>query len=43
MRKAPPGVHRERVGGDRPAEWYVVWLGLPHADGSVGPGGSGIT
>jgi hypothetical protein len=35
MRKAPLGVHRERIGEDRPAVWYVVWLGLPHADGSV--------
>jgi len=35
MRKAPVGVHRERVGDTRPAEWYVVWLGLPRADGSV--------
>jgi hypothetical protein len=35
MRKAPPGVHRERVGEARPALWYVVWLGLPHAEGSV--------
>jgi hypothetical protein len=35
MRKAPPGVRRERVGDDRPAVWYVVWLGEPHAGGSV--------
>lgn len=35
MRFAPDGVHRERVGDKRPAEWYVVWLGVPNADGSV--------
>jgi hypothetical protein len=35
MREAPLGVHRERVGEERPATWYVVWLGPPHADGSV--------
>jgi len=35
MRKAPPGVHRERVGDSRPALWYVIWLGPPHAEGSV--------
>jgi hypothetical protein len=35
MRKAPEGVHRERVGDCRPAVWYVVWLGEPHREGSV--------
>jgi hypothetical protein len=35
MRFAPPGVHRERQGEAKPAEWYVVWLGVPHAEGSV--------
>lgn len=35
MRFAPGGVHRERVGTCRPAVWYVVWLGPPHAEGSV--------
>ena len=35
MRKAPPGVHRERADDRRPAVWYVVWLGEPHAKGSV--------
>jgi hypothetical protein len=35
MRKAPAGVHRERSGEERPAVWYVVWLGPPHAEGSV--------
>lgn len=35
MRKAPEGVHRERVGDCRPAVWYVIWLGAPHAEGSV--------
>jgi hypothetical protein len=35
MRFAPAGVHRERQGEDKPATWYVVWLGRPHAEGSV--------
>jgi hypothetical protein len=35
MRRAPRGVHRERVGDCRPALWYVIWLGEPHAEGSV--------
>lgn len=35
MRKAPDGVHRERVDDARPAVWYVVWLGEPHREGSV--------
>lgn len=35
MRFTPKGVHREAVGAQRPAEWYVVWLGRPHAEGSV--------
>lgn len=35
MRFAPDGVHRKRVGEKRPAEWYVIWLGWPHAEGSV--------
>jgi hypothetical protein len=35
MRFAPAGVHRERLGDDQPATWYVIWLGRPHADGAV--------
>ena len=35
MRFAPVGIHREPVGAARPAEWYVVWAGAPHAEGSV--------
>jgi len=35
MRFAPGGVHRERAGTERPAVWYVIWLGEPHAEGSV--------
>ena len=35
MRRMPPGVHRERAGDCRPASWYVIWLGEPHAEGSV--------
>jgi hypothetical protein len=35
MRPVPHGIHRERVGDCQPATWYVVWLGAPHADGSV--------
>jgi hypothetical protein len=35
MRKVPDGLHRERIGGARPAVWYAVWLGEPHAEGSV--------
>lgn len=35
MRKAPEGIHRERVDESRPAVWYVVWLGEPHRKGSV--------
>jgi len=31
----PDGVHRKPVGEARPAQWYVIWLGLPHAEGSV--------
>ena len=31
----PDGVHREAVGEARPAEWYVIWRGVPHAEGSV--------
>jgi hypothetical protein len=31
MRYMPDGVHREHVS----EEWYVIWLGLPHAEGSV--------
>ena len=27
----PAGVHREKQGPD----WYVIWLGRPHAEGSV--------
>lgn len=35
MRFAPVGVHREPQGERRPAEWYVIWLGRPHQEGSV--------
>lgn len=35
MRFVPDNVHREPVGEDRPPEWYVIWLGRPHAEGSV--------
>jgi hypothetical protein len=35
MRFGPDGVHREAVGGDSPPKWYVIWLGRPHAEGSV--------
>jgi hypothetical protein len=35
MRFTPAGVHREAQGTKRPAEWYVIWLGRPHAEGSV--------
>jgi hypothetical protein len=35
MRFAPPELHRERQGKERPAVWYVIWLGVPHAEGSV--------
>jgi hypothetical protein len=35
MRFAPAQVHRERTGTERPAQWYVVWLGKPHGEGSV--------
>jgi hypothetical protein len=35
MRKVPDGVHRERLGTDHPAAWYVIWLGEPHAGDSV--------
>ena len=35
MKFVPPGVHREAVGDERPAEWYVIWLGFPRAEGSV--------
>jgi hypothetical protein len=35
MRFVPDGVHRERDGSQQPAEWYIVWLGRPHAEGSV--------
>jgi hypothetical protein len=35
MRFAPAKVHRERVDTERPALWYVIWLGEPHADGSI--------
>jgi hypothetical protein len=35
MRFAPKGVHREAQGTERPAEWYVIWLGKPQAEGSV--------
>lgn len=35
MRNVPDGIHRERQDEKRPAEWYLVWLGAPHAEGSV--------
>jgi hypothetical protein len=35
MRKTPPGVHRVRVGASAPPCWYIIWLGVPHAPGSV--------
>lgn len=35
MRFGPDGVHRERQGEEKPALWYVIWLGRPHAEGSV--------
>jgi hypothetical protein len=35
MRFVPGGVHRERDGNKRPAEWYIIWLGVPRAEGSV--------
>ena len=35
MRLGPDGVHREAVGEGSPPEWYVIWLGRPHAEGSV--------
>jgi hypothetical protein len=35
MRKTPPGVHRESAGDCVPPLWYVIWLGVPHAPGSV--------
>lgn len=31
----PQDLHRERQGMERPARWYVIWLGVPHAEGSV--------
>jgi hypothetical protein len=35
MRFGPDGVHRVPVGEGRPATWYEIWLGRPHAEGSV--------
>jgi hypothetical protein len=35
MRFTPTGVHRQAVGDARPAEWYVIWLGRPGAEGSI--------
>jgi hypothetical protein len=35
MRFQPDGVHKEAVGPARPAQWYVIWLGPPHKEGSV--------
>lgn len=35
MRFVPDNVHRERDGSKQPAEWYIIWLGKPHAEGSV--------
>jgi hypothetical protein len=35
MRFVPDNVHRERDGSLRPATWYIIWLGPPHAEGSI--------
>jgi hypothetical protein len=36
MRFVPDGLHRQPLAGpDKPPEWYVIWLGLPLAEGSV--------
>lgn len=35
MRYAPDNVHRESLGEERPSLWYAIWLGRPHAEGSV--------
>jgi len=35
MRLVPDGTHRERGDKKKPAEWYIIWLGVPHAEGSV--------
>jgi hypothetical protein len=35
MKYGPAGVHRVPQGERRPAEWYVIWLGESHAEGSV--------
>jgi hypothetical protein len=35
MRFTPRGVYREAQGEQRPAEWYVIWLGRPHQEGST--------
>lgn len=35
MRRVPANVHREPVGDCRPPVWWVIWLGKPHAQGSV--------
>jgi hypothetical protein len=35
MRRTPLGVYREGLGDERPPVWYAIWLGPPHAKGSV--------
>jgi hypothetical protein len=35
MKFVPDDIHRERQDEERPAVWYVVWLGEPHAEGSA--------
>lgn len=35
MRRTPPGVHRERGDESEPPLWWIIWLGPPHAEGSV--------
>ena len=35
MRFVPDRVHREPEGEERPPDWYIIWLGPPHAEGSV--------
>jgi hypothetical protein len=35
MRVTPPGIHREPGGPGRPPLWWIIWLGAPHAPGSV--------
>jgi hypothetical protein len=35
MRNVPAGVHRERGDACDPPVWWIIWLGAPHAEGSV--------